>query len=253
MSPFCLQLLTPKKVDKEKKKRKRKKNEENPKSSNDKDDAVAAGEKVKRKRSKKLGETGKNEKSGEKKPRKFGRGRTKRQEDIVDVEGDDDDDDDDEEDDEEEEEEEACLAQPCKRPSSDEVDWVQCDNCEQWYHNLCVGITAEKATELDSYVCPYCKIPPPSTSKEGHVLEIASTATSPDSNVDVVSTTPCTTTPQSPRSPTTKQNAGSDVKLDQPMPELPAVSPASATQPPRLTECDTSEVKEPIAVVLVKE
>lgn len=204
---------------------------------------------MKRKRSKKLGEAGKNEKNGEKKPRKYGRGRTKQQEDIVDVEGDDDDDDDDDED---EEEEEACLARPCKRPSSDEVDWVQCDTCEQWYHNLCVGITAKKATELDSYVCPYCKIPPLSTAGEGPILEIPSTATSPDSNIDVVSTTPCTTTPQSPRSPTAKQNTGSDVKLDQPMPELPTVFPASATQPP-LAEYPTSEVKEPIAVAIVKE
>ncbi len=104
---------------------------------------------------------------------------------IVDVEGDDDDDDDDDD--------EACLARPCKHPSSDEVDWVQCDTCEQWYHNLCVGISAKTAAELESYICPYCSTAP------------MSTATSPDSNIDVVSTTPHATTPRSPRSPTAKQ------------------------------------------------
>ena len=125
---------------------------------------------------------------------------------IVDIEGDDDDDDD-----------EACSARPCKHPSSDEVDWVQCDTCEQWYHNLCVGITAEIAAELESYICPYCD------------TSAMSTATSPDSNIDVVSTTPHATTPHSPRSPTAKQHSGCN-----PQPEVMNKSPTLSEHNPVL-------------------
>lgn len=132
--------------------------------------------------------------------------RKQKKSEIVDIEGDDDDDDD-----------EACLARPCKHPSSDEVDWVQCDTCEQWYHNLCVGITAETAAELESYVCPYCSTTP------------MSTATSPDSNIDVVSTTPHATTPRSPRSPTAKQHSGCN-----PQPEVMNKSPTLSEHNPVL-------------------
>lgn len=165
-----------------------------------------------------MGDADKNAKAGERKPRKYVRKLAKPQDDIVDVEGDEED---------EEDEDEACLARPCKRPASEEVDWVQCDTCEQWYHNLCVGITAKKATELDSYICPYCSAPSSNIQNEGS-LEPASTAASPDSNIDVVSTTPCATTPSSPRSPTVKANMGNDLKLEEPMPEVTAACSVSS-------------------------
>ena len=41
----------------------------------------------------------------------------------------------------------------------EEVEWVQCDTCENWYHLVCVGISAHEANSADEYVCPYCKPP----------------------------------------------------------------------------------------------
>ena len=34
---------------------------------------------------------------------------------------------------------------------------MQCDCCEKWYHVVCVGISAQEAGTLDTYMCPYCK------------------------------------------------------------------------------------------------
>ena len=34
---------------------------------------------------------------------------------------------------------------------------MQCDSCEKWYHVVCVGISAQEAGTLDTYMCPYCK------------------------------------------------------------------------------------------------
>ena len=190
-----LQLLLPKNAD-EKKRRKRKKNEEK---SHDKENTTKVNKKFKQKKNKKhLGD------DPDRPKRKYVRKQKKLE--IVDIEGDDDDDDD-----------EACSARPCKHPSSDEVDWVQCDTCEQWYHNLCVGITAETAAELESYVCPYCG------------TSAMSTAASPDSNIDVVGTTPHATTPCSPRSPTAKQHSGCN-----PQPEVMNKSPTLSEHNPVL-------------------
>ena len=164
------QLLLPRKKE-EKKRRKRKKNDE--KQQSNKENSSKVNKKFKQKKS---------NDDANKQKRKYVRKQKKPQ--IVTIKAEDDDDDDDDED-------EACSARPCKHPSSEEVDWVQCDTCELWYHNLCVAITAKAAAELDSYICPYCSV-------NGEYL---SNTASPDSNVDVVSTTPHATTPPSPRSP----------------------------------------------------
>ncbi|KAJ8386387.1 hypothetical protein AAFF_G00170920 [Aldrovandia affinis] len=40
----------------------------------------------------------------------------------------------------------------------DEVDWVQCDgSCNQWFHQVCVGVTPELA-EKEDYVCVRCAL-----------------------------------------------------------------------------------------------
>lgn len=194
---IVLQLVVPKKPE-EKKRRKRKKNEEK---LHDKENTAKVNKKFKQKKNKKLLDD-----DPDRPKRKYVRKQKKAE--IVDVEGDDDDD-----------EDEACLARPCKHPSSDEVDWVQCDTCEQWYHNLCVGITAETAAELDSYVCPYCNC----------AHDPLSNATSPDSNIDVVSTTPHATTPRSPRSPTCNKQHSATVPI-----------PEAFTKSPTLTEQATN-------------
>ena len=49
---------------------------------------------------------------------------------IVNVDGDDEDDD------------ELCSAKKCLRPLGDDINWVQCDLCEKWYHLLCIGKTS---------------------------------------------------------------------------------------------------------------
>ncbi|KAG7281096.1 hypothetical protein CRUP_027633 [Coryphaenoides rupestris] len=51
-----------------------------------------------------------------------------------------------------------CPAERCQQPEGDEVDWVQCDGrCNQWFHQACVGVTAELA-EKEDYVCVGCAL-----------------------------------------------------------------------------------------------
>ncbi|XP_061075789.1 lysine (K)-specific demethylase 5Ba [Conger conger] len=58
--------------------------------------------------------------------------------------------------DDSEEDMELCPAGVCQQPEADEVDWVQCDGgCNQWFHQVCVGVCAERAEEED-YVCVGC-------------------------------------------------------------------------------------------------
>ncbi|KAE8623760.1 hypothetical protein XENTR_v10005720 [Xenopus tropicalis] len=50
-----------------------------------------------------------------------------------------------------------CPADRCMEPEGDEVDWVQCDgNCNRWFHQVCVGLSAETA-EKEDYICTHCK------------------------------------------------------------------------------------------------
>lgn len=39
----------------------------------------------------------------------------------------------------------------------DEISWVQCDKCQEWFHCMCVRLTKEIAEKIDSYVCDSCK------------------------------------------------------------------------------------------------
>ncbi|KAF5303761.1 hypothetical protein FQA39_LY09834 [Lamprigera yunnana] len=55
--------------------------------------------------------------------------------------------------------EEKCAASSCVAPSSQEVDWVQCDGgCEQWFHMACVGLSAEEISEDEDYFCIVCSL-----------------------------------------------------------------------------------------------
>ncbi|XP_074833909.1 lysine-specific demethylase 5B isoform X4 [Carettochelys insculpta] len=41
-------------------------------------------------------------------------------------------------------------------PTSEKVDWVQCDgSCNQWFHQVCVGVSSEMA-EKEDYICISC-------------------------------------------------------------------------------------------------
>uniref|UniRef100_UPI0037E7073C lysine-specific demethylase 5B-B isoform X2 n=1 Tax=Semicossyphus pulcher TaxID=241346 RepID=UPI0037E7073C len=56
-----------------------------------------------------------------------------------------------------------CPAETCQLPEGDEVDWVQCDgSCNQWFHQVCVGVTPEMA-EKEDYICVRC------TLNDGHM------------------------------------------------------------------------------------
>ncbi|XP_063114624.1 lysine-specific demethylase 5A isoform X5 [Cavia porcellus] len=49
-----------------------------------------------------------------------------------------------------------CAAQNCQRPCKDKVDWVQCDGgCDEWFHQVCVGVSPEMA-ENEDYICVSC-------------------------------------------------------------------------------------------------
>jgi len=53
-----------------------------------------------------------------------------------------------------EKEELFCL---CRTPYQEGVLMVGCDDCNNWYHPRCVGISDKAAEELDFYQCPKCK------------------------------------------------------------------------------------------------
>lgn len=55
-----------------------------------------------------------------------------------------------------EDEDAICPAVSCLQPEGDEVDWVQCDgSCNQWFHQVCVGVSPEMA-EKEDYICVRC-------------------------------------------------------------------------------------------------
>ncbi|XP_042317614.1 lysine-specific demethylase 5B isoform X1 [Sceloporus undulatus] len=57
---------------------------------------------------------------------------------------------------ESEDEDAICPAVNCLQPEGDEVDWVQCDGCcNQWFHQVCVGVSPEMA-EKEDYICASC-------------------------------------------------------------------------------------------------
>ena len=57
---------------------------------------------------------------------------------------------------EEREEEAECSAPHCKKPIGDQISWVQCDRCQDWFHCICVGLTKEYAEKIDKYICKKC-------------------------------------------------------------------------------------------------
>uniref|UniRef100_A0A3P9AII0 [histone H3]-trimethyl-L-lysine(4) demethylase n=1 Tax=Esox lucius TaxID=8010 RepID=A0A3P9AII0_ESOLU len=52
-----------------------------------------------------------------------------------------------------------CAAPWCREPEGKQVNWVQCDgNCQQWFHQICVGVSAAQA-EKEDYICISCTQP----------------------------------------------------------------------------------------------
>ncbi|KAJ3021756.1 PHD finger protein 3 [Thoreauomyces humboldtii] len=46
-----------------------------------------------------------------------------------------------------------CL---CRQPDSGKF-MISCDNCEEWFHGACVGLTKKVGEKLNTFVCPPCK------------------------------------------------------------------------------------------------
>ena len=51
--------------------------------------------------------------------------------------------------------EKCALGLKCSEPHGKDINWVMCDNCENWYHVRCVGITNEQA-ENEDFICRAC-------------------------------------------------------------------------------------------------
>ena len=61
-----------------------------------------------------------------------------------------------------EEDEGECYVLNCLQPFADQISWVQCDQCQQWYHVTCVGIAWEYVEKLGNYICSNCQSVPES-------------------------------------------------------------------------------------------
>ncbi|KAL8461521.1 hypothetical protein ACS0TY_032850 [Phlomoides rotata] len=42
----------------------------------------------------------------------------------------------------------------CEQPYNPDTLMIQCEECEEWYHPHCVGMTIEQVKQLDRFVCP---------------------------------------------------------------------------------------------------
>ncbi|KAF5403943.1 hypothetical protein PHET_02650 [Paragonimus heterotremus] len=51
--------------------------------------------------------------------------------------------------------EDDCAASPCQHPRTGTVEWIACDSCGQWFHQLCVGIRNKNQVPKD-FVCNTC-------------------------------------------------------------------------------------------------
>ena len=52
-----------------------------------------------------------------------------------------------------------CADKNCKKPQDENVDWLACDGCHQWFHNKCVSVDPKMARNEDfEYYCSSCEI-----------------------------------------------------------------------------------------------
>ena len=49
-----------------------------------------------------------------------------------------------------------CAAMECNCLQEENVDWIQCDTCEAWFHFNCVGLTQSEVNTMGDYNCPAC-------------------------------------------------------------------------------------------------
>ena len=52
-----------------------------------------------------------------------------------------------------------CAYKNCKKPQDENVDWLDCDGCHQWFHNKCVSVNPKMSRkETFKYYCSPCEI-----------------------------------------------------------------------------------------------
>jgi len=62
----------------------------------------------------------------------------------------------------------------CQKPYQEGKLMVGCDDCNQWYHPECVGISDREAEDLEFYQCPSCRGAPPPTTAANAMTTIVS-------------------------------------------------------------------------------
>ncbi|KAK9841640.1 hypothetical protein WJX74_009224 [Apatococcus lobatus] len=45
----------------------------------------------------------------------------------------------------------------CEMPYNPDAFMVACEKCDEWYHPKCLGLTKAQATQMDAFVCSYCR------------------------------------------------------------------------------------------------
>eukprot|EP00253_Pinus_taeda_P019403 PITA_19403 len=45
----------------------------------------------------------------------------------------------------------------CDRLYKEGEFWIQCDDCDIWYHGRCVRVTQKQSKNIDLYTCPHCR------------------------------------------------------------------------------------------------
>ena len=65
-----------------------------------------------------------------------------------------------------------CLESCARGRVEDGSFMVGCDQCDNWYHGDCVGVTKEAANTLTEYLCPRCKEKGPGGDKHALMQEL---------------------------------------------------------------------------------
>ena len=64
-----------------------------------------------------------------------------------------------------------CYAQPCTvstQPQNIEKDdlWIQCDDCDRWYHAECLALSPNEGEAIEVWSCPECITPEQASIEE---------------------------------------------------------------------------------------
>ena len=50
-----------------------------------------------------------------------------------------------------------CVCQIPAEQAEDGKFWIGCEECEEWYHGHCLGLTSEEASLIAKWLCPTCE------------------------------------------------------------------------------------------------